>query len=365
MEKVSLPDLAAEVALLRAAADVAALPRAWGEPLGTGRLRCQPEDFFVSEHSGIELCGHGEHLYLQLRKTGQNTRWVAKRLAEFAGIPYKSVSYAGLKDRHAVTEQWFSLHLPGTADPDWTALNIDGVRVMQSCRHDRKLRQGQLSYNRFRIVVRECDLAPGDRLQQRLLQLQSHGVPNYFGPQRFGRNNANLDLVLRTPELRRLNRESRAFAISSLRAGLFNGYLSRRVNDGSWLEALPGEATLSDRPRGVAEDDSSVFGSQRLPAGVLYGKGLGGSAARVKDMETMHFAAFPGICGALDKAGARFSRRVLRARVGDLQWRYDSGVLQLEFALGPGAFATAVLREIMDAEDQALALMEGSDDRDS
>ena len=361
-----MPDeLAAEVGLLHGAADITALPHAWGVPLGSGRLRCNPQDFFVSEYTGLRLCGHGEHLYLQLRKTGQNTRWVAKRLAEFAGIPYKSVSYAGLKDRHAVTEQWFSLHLPGARDPDWKAFKLDGVCIMQACRHDKKLRQGQLSYNRFRIVVRECNLKPGVQLETRMQQLSANGVPNYFGPQRFGRNSANLDLILRSSELRRLKRETRAFAISSLRAGLFNGYLAKRVAAGNWLEELPGEAIVSDRPRGAAENDISVFGAERLPAGVLYGRGVGGAAAQVRDLEEKYFDAFPAVCGALEQVGARFSRRVLTARVGDLQWRYDDDALHVEFVLGPGAFATAVLREVVDADDQALALMEGTDDRNS
>jgi tRNA pseudouridine13 synthase len=360
-----MPDLAAEVVLMRAAADIAALPRAWGESLGEGRLRCRPEDFFVREHTGLQLRGQGEHLYVQLRKTGQNTRWVAKRLAEFAGVPYKSVSYAGLKDRHAVAEQWFSLHLPGATDPDWANFELDGVEVLQASRHDKKLRQGQLSYNRFQLTVRECTLVHNDQLEERMRHLSNHGVPNYFGPQRFGRNSANLELVLRAPELRRLKRETRAFAISSLRAGLFNGYLAERVRAGTWLEELPGEATVSDRPRGVAEADVSVFGSERLPAGVLWGRGMAGSAAHVQQLEEAFFSGFPAVCAALDRVGARFSRRVLRARVGGLQWRYDEGVLQLEFALGPGVFATAVLREIMNVEDQALAVMEGTDDRNS
>ncbi len=352
----AIADLAAEITALEESADIPALPRAFGKVLGSGRLRAEPHDFFVSEHTGLQLSGQGEHVYLQLRKTGQNTRWVAKQLANFAAVPYKAVSFAGLKDRHAVTEQWFSLHLPGSTDPDWSRLSLEGVEFLQACRHNRKLRQGQLSYNRFRLRVRDCRIAEPDLLQSRLQRIREHGVPNYFGPQRFGRDLNNLRRVLQQPELRRLGREPRGFVISALRAALFNGYLAARVAAGNWYQPLPGEALLSDRPRGAAEDDTAVFAPLRLPAALLWGKGAGGSGGAVKDLEAAWFGRFPAVCAVLERAGARMSRRVMAARVGELQWRYDQDALVLEFMLGPGVFATALLAEILAVEDCALTL---------
>lgn len=351
-------DLAREIAVLLTCADFAQLPTAWGAVLGAGRLRAAPADFFVSEHTGVQLSGEGEHVYVQLRKTGQNTRWVAKRLAEFAALPYKSVSYAGLKDRHAVTEQWFSLHLPGAAEPDWSRLALEGVQLLRAGRHHRKLRQGQLSYNHFRLRVRDCELAAPEMLDARLQRIAKWGVPNYFGPQRFGRDLNNLKRILTQPDLRRLGRESRGFVLSALRSALFNGYLARRVAGENWLEPLPGEAMLSDRPRGVAEDDASVFRPERLPAAMLWGRDAGGSGDAVRELEAKWFGQFPSVCAALQGAGARMSRRVMRARVGNLRWGYDRGDLQLEFVLGPGVFATALLAEVVAAEDCALSLME-------
>ncbi len=349
--------LHAEIERLRSAADFDRLPRAFGEPLGNVTLRQAPEDFRVSEHTGLALRGAGEHLYVRLRKIGQNTRWVAKRLGEFAGIPYKLVSYAGLKDRHAVTEQWFSLHLAGRPDPDWGALDVPGVEYLESARHDRKLHQGQLSYNRFRIVVRDCTTGQA-ALDERLALLAEQGVPNYFGPQRFGREAGNLELVLRQPRLQRMAREQRAFAMSALRGALFNGWLAGRVAAGSWRVPLEGEALLSDRPRGPAEDDHSVFVPERLPAGMLWGAGYGGSGAAMRDAELAYAGSYPAVCAALEGARARFSRRVLVARVGGLRWSRAGDELTLEFALGPGMFATMVLRELFAVTDAALRYQE-------
>ncbi len=353
-------DLRDELGRLRAAADFDELPRAWGEPLGSVVLRQEPADFQVSEHTGIALRGDGEHVYVRLRKIGQNTRWVAKRLGEFAGIPYKLVSYAGLKDRHAVTEQWFSLQLAGRPDPDWSALDIEGVDYLESGRHDRKLRQGQLSYNRFSIVLRDCGGVDATELDTRMELLSAHGVPNYFGPQRFGRDQGNLALALEQPRLKRLPREKRAFALSALRGALFNEWLASRVADNTWRTPLDGEALLSDRPRGAAEDDSSLFSPVRMPAGMLWGKGYGGTGGAVRKHELEFVNGYPAVAAALEAAGARFSRRVLCARVGDLSWSWQGPALTMEFALGPGMFATMVLRELFAVRDAALEKQESA-----
>ncbi|NND54504.1 MAG: tRNA pseudouridine(13) synthase TruD [Gammaproteobacteria bacterium] len=360
MPDIDLEALRGELDALRASTDLDALPRACGPSLAQGVLRQAPADFTVIEHTGVEPRGAGEHLHVRVRKTGQNTRWLAKELARFAAIPYKSVSYAGLKDRHAVTEQTFSLHLPGQEDPDWSSLSVDGVEVLSATRHDRKLRQGQLSYNRFRIVVRDCAVADVSELEARCAVIATHGVPNYFGAQRFGRDVGNIGLVLQQTDLRRLPREQRSFAISALRSALFNGYLAARVADGSWSEALDGDALLSDRPRGAAEDDESLFVAERLPAGVLWGKSFGGSGGVVRARETEWFARFPQVCSALERAGSKMSRRVLRARLAEFRCEPQAGGLELSFAAGPGVFATVVLRELFALRDAALDYESGS-----
>ena len=340
-----------EIERLRAFADLHALPRAMNGPWGTAELRSVPEDFFVSESSGIAPAGNGEHLLLRVRKTGQNTRWVARRLASLAGVPYRSVSYAGMKDRHAVTEQWFSIHLPGSPDPDWQIDSAEGFEVLEAVRHDRKLRTGQLSYNRFRLHLRHCRISDRDQLESCLRHVALHGVPNYFGPQRFGHMASNLLLLNDAGDLRRLDRDDRAFALSALRGALFNGYLATRVVAGTWQQALPGEVEISDRPRGVAEDDQSVFVAERQPAGLLWGRQAPAAADGTRALE--FFQGFPGVTGLLEAAGSQMSRRVLRARVGDFEWRWENEQLVLEFALGPGSYATAVLNELLNVTDLA------------
>ncbi|MGI9291994.1 MAG: tRNA pseudouridine(13) synthase TruD [Gammaproteobacteria bacterium] len=327
------------------------MPCAHGKDVCVGDYRVNPEDFFVSE-SGAEPLGEGEHLYLRIRKTGQNTRWVAKEIARQLRIPFRAVSYAGLKDRHAVTEQWFGVQLIGQPDPEPGVIDIEGVEILKSVRHRKKLRQGELSYNLFRIILRECRYSDAGLLEKRLQQVALEGVPAYFGPQRFGKNLANLDLPAEISNLEKLPREQRSFVISALRSALFNGYLAERVSRDNWAEVLPGENTISDRPRGIAESDQSVFTAERLPAGMLWGAGAVFAANQAGDQERDYFAQFPAVCALLEAAGARVSRRILKTRVANMSWQLQDNVMQLEFVLGPGQYATAVLQEIGEFHDQ-------------
>ena len=159
------------------------------------------------------------------------------------------------------------------------------------------------------------------------------GVPNYFGPQRFGQGLSNLDLPGNIQQLADLPRERRSFVISALRSALFNAYLAQRVRRQVWAEALPGEITISDRSRGLAG------------AGVVF------PANEAAEHERELLAGFPAVCGLLESAGARASRRVLRARVANMRWQLQDDEINLEFALGPGSYATAVLHEIGEFND--------------
>jgi tRNA pseudouridine13 synthase len=340
-----------ELARLRSCADFKLLPRALGGIVGTADYRCTPEDFQVREF-GVTPSGTGEHLFLRIRKSGQNTRWVAKRLADSLHLPYKAVSYAGLKDRHAITEQWFGVHLPGNSAPNLEELCIEGVEILSSARHSRKLRPGQLSYNAFELVLRNCVFTSTDQLGKRLHQISEQGVPNYFGPQRFGHSLGNLELLRSVADIRRLNREKRAFALSALRGALFNGYLAERISSGDFDRLLPGEVELSDRSRGVAEDDKSVFTPERLPTGLLWGQGKSAATDEAAARENEWFQSFPGILAILEAAGSKASRRVLRLRVAKLDWRQQDKNLHISFMLGPGAYATAVLRELLDLQNR-------------
>ena len=350
-----MSELAEELERLRVYADPPGLPFAGAGPFGTADMRISPEDFFVAEHSGLSPAGAGEHLLLRIRKTGQNTQWVAKRLAELAQLPYRAVSYAGMKDRHAVTEQWFSLHLPGRVEPVLDLPEGEGFEVLQSVWHDRKLRPGQLSYNQFRLRLRNCIIADLPGFESRREGLRKNGVPNYFGAQRFGFDQANLFIIQDIRALPRIGRERRAFALSALRGALFNGYLATRVADGSWADGLAGDIEISDRPRGVAEEDQSIFASQRLAAGLMWGNKYQAAREDAGRAEQNFYGQYPLVTRLLEQAGCRSSRRVLCTRIGSLDWRSDGTQVELNFALGPGSYATMVLRELLVISDKGTA----------
>ncbi len=319
-----------EARSLAAAADLSSLPRAWGPSLGEGLLREQPEDFQVHETLAHDLSGDGEHLYLRVRKRAQNTTWVAREYAQALGLPRVAVGYAGLKDRHALTSQWFSLHLPGCADPVLPQLR--GVEILQTIRHRQKLRIGALRANEFRLRLRnftgDRDLAEG-----RLAVIAVHGVPNYFGGQRFGHGARNLHLLGSERMIRDRNR--RSFGLSAVRSALFNGYLASRIEDGSWLRRLPGELA------GHRDDPDSA-------GGLLWGEGDNLNRGDALAREQEWFACFPDTLNTLAKYRPRMSRRALRLMPQALAWNWQGCDLELRFSLGKGSYATAVVRELGD-----------------
>ncbi|MFI4970733.1 MAG: tRNA pseudouridine(13) synthase TruD, partial [Lysobacterales bacterium] len=286
-----------------------ALPYAHGEPPASGLLRARPEDFRVEETLGFEPSGEGEHAFLLVEKTGANTEWVARQLADAAGAAPLAVGYAGLKDRHAVTRQTFTVQLPGRADPHWRALEIPGVRVLAVTRHNRKLKRGAHRGNRFRIRLRGVR---GDfgAVDARIALIRSRGVPNYFGEQRFGRDAQNLALAEALFAGRRMPRAQRGFALSAARAELFNALLARRVADQVWDRALDGEVFMLD-------GSNAIFGpepwneelARRLatrdihPTGPLWGRGELRSTAAARTLESEVAIAHAALADGLERAG--------------------------------------------------------------
>jgi len=323
----------AELERLHYAADFSLLPRAHDLPLATGVIRHTPADFEVVEQLSFAPSGEGEHLYLRVRKTGQNTRWVAKRLADSAGVPYGAVGYAGLKDRHAVTEQWFSLHLPGQPDPELAV--PEGVEILDAVRHAGKLRTGQVAANLFRIVIRELDTEPG-ALASAVATLAERGAPNYFGAQRFGRGARNLELLNRPG---RVNREVRGFGLSALRGALFNGYLAMRIMQHSWDATVAGEVP--------ARDGGGT--------GLMWGTGENRASERALELEQAWFRLFPETMALLEQQRVRMMRRALALNPTAFVCEPCEGGVALRFALPRGAFATVLLRELGDFRDASAA----------
>lgn len=319
-------------------------------------MRAQPEDFFVDEVLGFEPDGEGEHVLLQVEKRNTNTQWLADQLAGFAGIPKRDVSYAGLKDRNAVTRQWFSLRLAGAPEPDWDNLPVDNVRVLQHARHRRKLRRGALQGNRFHLRVRELqgDLAA---LETRLQHIAQQGVPNYFGEQRFGHQGANLQQAVAMFQGKRVkDRHKRSLYLSAARSFLFNELLSQRVARGDWNRAIAGDVMLlaGSNSYFVPEANDATI-QQRLadfdihPSGCLWGKGESPAQLEAAALERALAETHPVLCRGLEQAGLKQERRALRLPVADLHWNLAAAdqVLELRFTLPAGAYATSVLRELV------------------
>jgi tRNA pseudouridine13 synthase len=281
---------------------------------------------------------------------------VARELARHAQVPVSAVSYAGLKDRDAVTEQWFSVHLPGRPDPDWQHLEGDAFQVLQAARHSRKLRTGTLRGNRFAVRIRGLDAAPA-QFQRRLQQLAAGGFPNYFGNQRFGHHGGNLAAAaqLLFGHRERVSRQRRGIYLSAVRAALFNRVLAARVADGSWDTALPGEALqLQGKSACFVADEVDTAVLERLqaldvhPTGPLCGDGDALARSLAAQCEQHALCSCEHWIAALQRRRVSAARRALRVVPGDLHCAPDDqGSRVLEFFLPAGAYATSLLREIL------------------
>ncbi|MEE1867427.1 tRNA pseudouridine(13) synthase TruD [Pseudomonas auratipiscis] len=331
-------------------------PRASGPVLGNAILKATAEDFQVDEVLDIPLSGNGEHLWLWVEKRDLNTEEAARRLARAAGVPLRNISYAGLKDRQALTRQWFSLHLPGKADPDLGAAENETLSILKRTRHSRKLQRGAHSANGFTLRLTGLN-ADHPALDARLEQLRSQGVPNYFGTQRFGHEGGNIhdarDWAGRQalPEQRNV----RSRLLSSARSYLFNQVLAQRVADGSWQHAQIGDLlaftdSRSFFPAGEAEcSDPRLAILDVHPTGPMWGEGLPATSGAPGELEQRLGEQHASLCQWLARAGMAQERRILRLPIGGLTWHYpEPDVLQLEFVLPAGCFATVVVRELVE-----------------
>ena len=342
------------------------LAYAYGGPGMNGRIRVRPEDFHVSELLRFEPDDTGSHWLLHIEKKNCNTIWVQQQLAEFAGIRRMDVGFAGMKDRRAVCEQWFSVLQGSGKQLDWDKLDVDGVRVIAARQHGRKLRRGTLRGNEFRIVVRDTE---GDRevLDRTLAKIVDEGVPNYFGPQRFGHNAANISLAQAVlgKENRRVNRQKRQFALSAARSLIFNAVLSARVTAGTWSEILEGDlaglvGSRSFFPVKELTDEIRVWAQKKdiHPTGPLWGTGVRDTSGSTRDLESKMAHTYETLSTGLERQAVKQSRRSSRLLVEDLRWKYTGDKLTLEFFLRRGGYATAVLREILNVEEPDAGLEE-------
>ena len=261
-----------------------------------------------------------------------------------------------MKDRQALTRQWFSLHLPGKADPDLSAAEGETLAILKAVRHSRKLQRGAHSANGFTLRLTALQ-ADREALEQRLQRIREQGVPNYYGLQRFGWQGGNVvdarDFAGRD-ELP-VQRNVRSRLLSAARSYLFNRALAARVADASWNRAQVGDLLAFTDSRSFFMAGDSECSDPRLeildlhPTGPLWGEGASPAAGAAQALEQSLAEAEPALVAWLAKAGMTHERRILRLPIGGLTWHYPGpDILQLQFILPAGCFATVVVRELLE-----------------
>ena len=331
------------------------LPHAYSILPISGEIRTIPEDFIVDEELGFSPIGEGEHVFLRIRKKERNTEDVACLLARHSGMPRKSVSYAGLKDRNAVTSQFFSVHLPGKQGPDWQELADPSLEFLSINRHQKKLKRGALSRNIFCLRIRGFS-GNRDIAEQRMQQIKRQGVPNYFTSQRFGHNANNLvyaeQILLNNKRVK--DRFKRNIYFSAARSWLFNLVLAERVRRENWNSAIAGDSMMLNGSRScfnVEIIDQEIINRMNEfdinPTAPLCGRGDAMVTAEAAEIESAILSDWQGWTEGLEKARMELARRPMRVSVADLSWDWpEENQLELRFSLPPGSYATAVLREL-------------------
>ncbi|MEE2718776.1 MAG: tRNA pseudouridine(13) synthase TruD [Planctomycetota bacterium] len=372
-----------------------------------GSIKDRPEDFLVYEIPMYESCGEGEHLYVRIRKSGVSHDELISIVAAAWSVPVRAIGFAGIKDTRAVTEQTLSIHLP---DSDRApTIDDDRLEVLWTDRHRNKLRRGHLAGNRFVIRVRGIDPLRVTDTWSRLRVLADRGVPNAFGPQRFGRAGDNHllgRLLLREDwsalaarlgdgrpgrlesRVRRAVEEGtdperacravpgrlRRFWNDALQSALFNAVLSERVTRGDWNRLRAGDVAWNHETRRTfvvgdedLQDDETMERIERgvlVPTGPMWGRAMRSPGEPVAALERgVADALDPELVPLLvDSGRSRGDRRPLVVPLAhaSVQSEMDehSGCITVQFELPPGAYATTVLRELFGDSTVATGLEE-------
>lgn len=326
-----------------------------GMPLAQALVKQSLDDFQVTEDLGFAADGEGSHAFLWVEKRDLNTADVAMTLARFARVKPVAVGYSGLKDRQAVTRQWFSIDLGNRADPPWVDLDSPQLKILTATRHRRKLRRGSHKANTFHIVLQQVT-GDAEEITQRLEAISRDGVPNYFERQRFGRQGNNLLQALRLFDQAQPKRNDKnGIYLSAARSFLFNAVLNERVTNGCWNRAVAGDAMMLagtnswfQAPEINDELNSRVHQWDIHPSGPMWGVGAPPVSGVTLQMEQDVIQQHPMLSAGLEKFALQHERRSLRLPVGDFRWQWPAaGTLTLDFTLPPGSFATAVVRELV------------------
>ena len=325
-------------------------------PKQTALLKAECADFVVKEQLGYDMSGDGEFVAVKVRKTDCNTLFVGEQLAKFAGISARNMSYAGLKDRKAVTEQWFSLQMPGQQTPDFSQFSLEGVEILDVTRHQRKIRIGSLQGNHFEILLRNVEET--DELKVRLDFLAKNGFPNYFTEQRFGRDGNNLTQALRwaNGEIKVKDRNKRSFYLSAARSEMFNLIVSKRMELNLAQQILVGDVLQLNGSHSWFEVDESedlAQLQQRLAQQdvLLTAPLIGEEEKSAVDFEHEIFAQHQALFALMRQERMKAARRPILMHPQYFQWQFEPNGLRLQFALPAGSYATALIRELVNIEN--------------
>ena len=325
-------------------------------PKQTALLKAECADFVVKEQLGYDMSGDGEFVAVKVRKTDCNTLFVGEQLAKFAGISARNMSYAGLKDRKAVTEQWFSLQMPGQPTPDFSQFSLEGVEILEVTRHQRKIRIGSLQGNHFEILLRNAEET--DELKVRLDFLAKNGFPNYFTEQRFGRDGNNLTQALRwaNGEIKVKDRNKRSFYLSAARSEMFNLIVSKRMELDLAQQILVGDVLQLNGSHSwfvVDESEDLAQLQQRLAQQdvLLTAPLIGEEEKSAVDFENEIFAQHQALFALMRQERMKAARRPILMQPQNFQWQFEPNGLRLQFALPAGSYATALIRELVNIEN--------------
>ncbi|SES79812.1 tRNA pseudouridine(13) synthase TruD [Thalassotalea agarivorans] len=328
-----------------------------GKPTTQCQMRSSMADFQVDELLPFEPCGEGEHYLLHIEKTGANTVFVARQLAKFFDVKEKFVSYAGLKDRFAVTTQWFGVHVPGKQTYDFDGLQIEGVKLLQAKRHNKKLKTGALLGNKFTLVLR--NVSDANLLAQRWEKISKTGVPNYFGEQRFGIEGNNIAQAKAMFDGKRIkDKKKRSIYLSAARSLIFNDVVSKRIAQSHFEQPILGDVFMLSGTQSIfaAEkiDDDIIDRFNRYDIDItapLWGKGELASFGQAAEIEQMVADAHQDFCDGLKKFGLKQERRRIRLMPEQTNIAIAGDDVTLTFFLPAGCFATTILRELTQYED--------------
>ncbi len=340
---------------------VVELPYLYGKPSSQGDLRSTVEDFLVFERLPFTPSGEGEHLIIHIRKIGANTLFVARQLAKYFKVKEALVSYAGLKDRNAVTEQSFGVHLPGKTEYDLSDLDIEGVEVLSYQRHNKKLKNGALIGNYFQLTLR--NVTDINAFKERFAQVVEQGVPNYFGEQRFGIDGNNINAARELFAGKKVkDKKKRGFYLSAARSYLYNAIVAERIALQKFLQPIKGDVFMLEGSRSVFQADELDDEIYRRLAekdiditAPLWGAGESLATQQTLAIEQSIAAQHEDIATGLGRFGLKQERRKLSLQVSEARLQIEADIAVVSFFLPAGCFATTILRELLDYQDMASA----------